>query len=136
MAMNPGDSLAAIRDASLAKLAKARPAASALTLGPGVGPEAMSPDALIVPAGGVPPAAWLAWGWRPAFVECGFAAAAEANAALEALDGAGYESFRAGDTLFALRRKDFAPGDIVVYRLLRDQSLALVALSNMLAGKR
>lgn len=133
--MNPGESLGAIRDAALAKLASARPAAMAVTLAPGDGPGPAAPDALIVAPGGAAPVQWLAWGWRPAFFECAFDGEASANAALEALDGADYECFRAGDALFALRRADFHPGDIAVFRLLRDQSLAVVALANMLAGR-
>lgn len=125
--MNPFDAHAAIRDAALAKLAKARPQAVALTLGPGDAPGAASPDALVVAPGGAPPETWLGRGWRPAFVE-------DAAASIDALDAAGYECFRAGDALLALRRADFHAGDIALYKLLRDQSLAVVALSNMLAG--
>lgn len=125
--MNPLDAHQAIRDAALAKLAKARPQAVAVTLGPGDAAGAVPPDALIVAPGGAPPEVWLGWGWRPAFVE-------DAAASIDTLDAAGYECFRAGDALLALRRADFRASDIAVFRLLRDQSLAVVALSNMLAG--
>lgn len=86
--MNPADMQPAIRDAALAKLARARSPAVAMTLtadqmpAPGV----LAPDALIVAAGGMAPADWLARGWRPAFVEGAYPEPAGAKAAIDALE--------------------------------------------------
>lgn len=137
-AMNPADMQPAIRDAALAKLARARSPAVAMTLtadqmpAPGV----LAPDALIVAAGGMAPADWLARGWRPAFVEGAYPEPAGAKAAIDALVAADYECFRDGDVVLALRRADFDPRDMTVLRLLRDQMLAAVALAQMMSGGR
>ncbi len=136
--MSPGDVLPAIRDAALAKLVAARPGASALVLAADQtpAPDAPSPDALIVAAGGLAPEAWLARGWRPAFAEGAFADQAAAQAAVEALAAADYECFRWETLVVALRRADFDARDLNLYRLLRDQMLAAVALAHMLAGRK
>lgn len=73
---------------------------------------------------------WWARGWRPAFVEVEVVhlAEAEKHSIQEALASAGYEIFFYSTDLYALRQDAFDPDTLVLYRLLRDQSVMIMAM--------
>lgn len=79
--------------------------------------------------------AWWGLGWRPAFVEVEVIHLAEAERAAirDALNGAGYELFWIDADLYGLRRDAFAAEDVAMFKALRDQALATMAVANMLA---
>lgn len=81
---------------------------------------------------------WWARGWRPAFVEIEVIhlAETEKQTIRAALDAAGYEIFWYQTDIFALRKDAFDPGDLVLYRLMRDQAMAILGLMEMLALER
>jgi FkbM family methyltransferase len=83
-------------------------------------------------------AVWWARGWRPAFVEIEVIHLAEPEkiAIRDALDAAGYEIFWYQTDLFALRKDAFDAGDLVLYRLMRDQQMAIFGLMQILAQER
>lgn len=81
---------------------------------------------------------WWARGWRPAFVEVEVIHLAEAQkqAIRGALDAAGYEIFFYEADIYALRKDAFDAADLALYRLLRDQSLAILGLMGMIERER
>lgn len=81
---------------------------------------------------------WWARGWRPAFVEIEVIHLAEAQkqAIRDALDAAGYDIFWYETDIYALRKDAFDPADLALYRLMRDQSLAIIGLINMIEIER
>jgi FkbM family methyltransferase len=81
---------------------------------------------------------WWARGWRPAFVEVEVIHLAEAQKQeiRAALEGAGYDSFFYATDIYALRKDAFDEGDLALYRLLRDQSFAILGLMGMIEQER
>lgn len=81
---------------------------------------------------------WWARGWRPAFVEIEVIhlGEAEKQAIRAALDEARYEIFWYEADIFALRLDTFDPSDLALYRLIRDQAVAMYGLMEMLLQER
>jgi hypothetical protein len=81
---------------------------------------------------------WWARGWRPPFVEIEVIHLEEAQkqAIRGALDAAGYEIFWYATDIFALRSDSFDAADLALYRLMRDQSLAILGLMGMIERER
>lgn len=79
--------------------------------------------------------AWWALGWRPYFVEVEVIhlAEAERTAIRDALNAANYELFWIDADVYGLRRDAFPPEDMAMFKALRDQALATMAVANMLA---
>jgi FkbM family methyltransferase len=99
------------------------------------------PDVLLTDTEGYDPAlfeVWWARGWRPPFVEIEVVHLEEAQkqAIRGALDAAGYEIFWYATDIFALRLDRFDAGDLALYRLMRDQSMAILGLMGMVEEAR
>jgi FkbM family methyltransferase len=104
-------------------------------------PDFRAPDVLLTDTEGYDHSlfqVWWARGWRPPFVEVEVIHLADAEKAAirESLDAAGYEIFWYETDIFALRKDAYAEGDLALYRLLRDQSLAILGLMGMIEQER
>lgn len=81
---------------------------------------------------------WWRLGWRPAFIEVEVIHLDE-NERVELgkqIIAAGYELFWFGTDLMALRQSMFTGSELQVYRLLRDQTLSVLNLVNLIQQER
>jgi FkbM family methyltransferase len=77
---------------------------------------------------------WWARGWRPAFVEIEVIHLQQSDMmqVLERMAPAGYDLFWFGTDVFGLRRDAFPERELRIFRLLRDQTVALQQLDGQL----